>query len=84
MGPSDPTKVLLTEFWDVAGNTFRVVVWAPEPHGVDFACWWQVEGLDPAPRRHLQVSAALAVSNAVGVAARDLFAVGAKPRVGTP
>jgi hypothetical protein len=84
-GPSTP--ILLEELWSKPGRPpLRLIVWAPmvdplSPHG-DFVVWFQIENLDDKPRPHMQVSAALAVSDAIRAAAFTMFAMGARPEKG--
>ena len=83
--PAPESPSLIDEPWEGA-ERYRLRVWAPtlDPsfsRDAPFA-WFHAVGLAHPPRPHHQISGALAIQNAIGVAVRDLLLAGAHPVVG--
>jgi hypothetical protein len=77
----DGAEILLEEIWqDMRGQRYRLVVSKPLPFmAEDFQCFFYVEGLYTHAKCHPQVSAALAIKDAIHVATSDLLAIRAHP-----
>ena len=84
----EPSEILLEESWLAPEGgkwvRYRILICNPRPSGTTYKCSFHVEGLYPEPKLHAQVSPLLAVADAINVAARDLWAVGASPEVMIP